>query len=127
MIRRYVQLIGTPAVVIGGYILFSTSSSFLSDAWDDFVGPFLITYWIGLGFIMTWDVVKESLHGASPLVAGVTGVLGALFLFGMLGGPKALLDDPWLFGVAIAPGLELALPWWLSRQAAGTPSGSRQQ
>jgi hypothetical protein len=126
MIRRYTELIGTPVVVIGGYFLFSTSGGFLSDAWDDFVGPFLITYWIGLGFIMTWDVVKESLHGASPLVAGATGVLGALFLFGMLGGPRALIDDPWLFGVAIAPGLELALPWWLSLKA-GAPSGTRQQ
>jgi hypothetical protein len=121
MIRRYVQLIGTPAVVIGGYILFSSSSGFLSDAWDDFVGPFLITYWIGLGFTMTWDVVKESLHGAPPPVVAATGALGALVTLGMLGGPRALIDDPWLFGVAIAPGLQLAGPWWQKHKAVGEP------
>jgi hypothetical protein len=120
-IRRYVEIIGTPVIVIGGYILFSTSSGFLSDAWDDFVGPFLITYWIGLGFVTTWDVVKQSLHGASPRVAAATAILVALVIMAELGGPQALIDDPWLFGVAIAPGLELALPWWRSRQTAAPP------
>lgn len=108
MIRRYVELIGTPVVVIGGYVLFSTSTGFLSDAWDNFVGPFLITYWIGLGFILTWDIVKESMHGAPPGVAAFVGIVGGLILLGMLGGPQALIDDPWLFGAAIAPGLQLA-------------------
>ena len=125
-IRRYVEIIGTPILVIGGYILLSGSSGFVSDAWDDFVGPFLITYWIGLGFVTTWDVVRQSLHGASPTVAAVTGIAVALVILMELGGPQALIDDPWLFGVAIAPGLELALPWWRSRQTAA-PSGTQQQ
>jgi hypothetical protein len=126
-IRRYAEIIGTPVIVIGGYILFGTSSGFLSDAWEDFVGPFLITYWIGLGFVTTWDVVRQSLHGASPTVAAVTGILVALVILMELGGPQALIDDPWLFGVAIAPALELALPWWRNRQTAAPPSGRQQQ
>jgi len=120
MIRRYVELIGTPAVIIGGYILFG-SSGFFADAWDDFAGPFLIAYWIGLGFTNTWDIVKESMHGAPPLMLAFVGVAGGLILLGMLGGPEVLLTDPWLFGVAIAPGLQLALPWWQHRKATAEP------
>jgi hypothetical protein len=121
MIRRYVELIGTPAVIIGGYILFSSGTGFFSDAWDDFIGPFLITYWIGLGFTNTWDIVKQSLHGAPPLMLALVGVAGSLILLGMLGGPEVLVTDPWLFGVVIAPGLQLVLPWWQQRKAAAAP------
>ena len=48
----------------------------------------------------------------------ITGLLGALVLLMMLGGPSALVDDPWLLGVAIAPGLRLAGPWLAGRKAA---------
>ena len=107
MIRRQVLPIALPFVVIGGYIAADYAGGILSDVYEDFGGPFLITYWIGLGFTNMWDIVKQSLHGASPLILAVVGVGGSLFMLGMLGGPEVIVDEPWLFGAAIAPGLEL--------------------
>jgi len=77
VIRRYVLPIALPVLVIGGYVVSGGFGGFFDDAWEDFVGPFLITYWIGLGFTNAWGVVKESLHGAPPLVLAITGVVGA--------------------------------------------------
>jgi hypothetical protein len=102
--------IALPAIVIGGYALTIGAGGVIEDAWDNFVGPFLITYWIGLGFTNTWDMIKDSLHGARPLTLAVVGIGGSLFLLGMLGGPGVLLEEPWLFGAVVAPGLELLRP-----------------
>ena len=120
MIRRSLLTIAVPIVLIAGYVLFGSVGGALEDAWEDFAAPFLITYCIGLGFTIAWDVVRESasLGGASATVVALTGVLSALVIFGMLGGPQALIDDPWLFGVAIAPGLQLAGPLLRKRRAA---------
>jgi hypothetical protein len=117
MIRRAAQAILLPVAVIGGYVLAAAAGGFVEDAWEDFVGPFLITYWIGFGFTMTWDIVEESMHAERlpPLSMAIVGVLGALILLSMLGGVDALIDDPWLLGVAIAPGLRLAGPWLADR------------
>jgi hypothetical protein len=117
MIRKYVLPIALPVIVIGGFVLAGGSNGFFSDAWEEFLGPFLITYWIGLGFTNAWDLLKDSMHGVSPTVIAVTGALSALLILGMLGGPAILIEDPWLFGVAVAPGLQLALPWWRKRKA----------
>jgi hypothetical protein len=113
VIRRALQAILLPVIVLGGYVLAGGVGGFLEDAWEDFLGPFLITYWIGFGFTMAWDLATESMHAERlpPLSMAITGVLGALILLSMLGGVDALIDDPWLFGVAIAPGLRLAGPW----------------
>ena len=112
MIRRSLLTIAVPIVLIAGYVLFGSVGGALEDAWEDFAAPFLIMYWLGLGFTIAWDYVREaaSAPGVSPTVVAITGVLGALVILGMLGGPQALIDDPWLFGVAIAPGLQLAGP-----------------
>jgi len=124
MLHRQLQTILVPAVLIGGYILFSSRGGFFADAWDGFVGPFLFTYWIGLGFVITWEVVRYSLHTdmASPRTVALTGLVVAVFMLMMLGGPAVLFEDPWLFGVAIAPGIELGLPWLQGRIAAKGPS-----
>jgi hypothetical protein len=112
-IRHAAQAIALPVVVLGGYVFLGGAGGFVEDAWEDAVGPFLITYWIGFGFTMAWDVVTESMHteGASPTVVALTGGLTALVILMMLGGPGALIEDPWLFGVAIAPGLRLLSAW----------------
>jgi len=120
MIRRYVLPIAVPLVVFGGYLFLGSAGGIVEDAWDSVIGPFLITYWIGLGFTIAWDVLTQSMHveGASPTVVAVTGVLSAIVIFMMLGGIGALIDDPWLFGVAIAPGMRLAGPWLSSKAAS---------
>ena len=86
-------------------------------------GAFLFTYWIGLGFVITWEVVRHSLHSekASPRTVALTGLAVVVFMLMMLGGPAVLFDDPWLFGVAIAPGIELAMPWLQGGSVAEEP------
>ena len=123
MLYRQLQTILVPAVLIGGYLFFSPRAGFFADAWDGFVGPFLFTYWVGLGFVITWEVVRHSLHAdkASPRTIALTGIAVAVFLLMMLGGPAVLLEDPWLFGVAVAPGVDLAMPWLQGRKMAHDP------
>jgi hypothetical protein len=123
MFYRQLQTILVPAVLIGGYIFFSSRDGILADVWDDFVGPFLFTYWVGLGFVITWDVVRHSLNAdrASPRTVALTGIAVAVFMLMMLGGPSGLFEDPWLFGVAIAPGIELAMPWLQGRNVTEEP------
>jgi hypothetical protein len=120
VIRRQIEIVGVAAIVVGGYILLSSSSGFIADLWDDFVGPFLIMYWIGLGFTTAWDVIKQETRGSHPLMLAAIGVVGGLVVLGTFGGPKALLEDPWLFGAAIAPAMELLSPWWHQRHQRQT-------
>jgi len=124
MLYRQLQTILVPAVLIGGYLFFSSRDGFFADAWDGFVGPFLFTYWIGLGFVITWEVVRHSLHTdkASPRTVALTSLVVAVFMLMMLGGPAVLFEDPWLFGVAIAPGIELGLPWLQGRTSQEPPA-----
>ena len=123
VLYRQLQTILVPAVLIGGYTFFSPRDGVFADAWDGVVGPFLFTYWIGLGFVITWEVVRHSLHSekASPRTVALTGLAVAVFMLMMLGGPAVLFDDPWLFGVAIAPGIELAMPWLQGGSVAEDP------
>ena len=74
------------------------------------MGPFLFTYWIGLGFVITWEVVRHSLHTdkASPRTVALTSLVVAVFMLMMLGGPAVLFEDPWLFSAVVAPGIELS-------------------
>ena len=114
MLWRQVQTVLVPAAVLGGYFLTSEAGGFVQSAWDDFFGPFLITYWIGLGFTFAWDVVRESVKGARPgVVAATVGAVGLVLM--IMVGPMALIGDPWMFGIVIAPGIELALPYFRQR------------
>ena len=65
-----------------------------------------------MGFTYAWDTVAHPLRSgaASPLVVAAVGVLGALVILSMLGGIRVLWEDPWIFGVAVAPGLRLGAP-----------------
>jgi hypothetical protein len=123
-LRHTVLAVLVPVAVLGGYIL-SSMTGFISDAWDRFLGPFLITYWIGLGFTNMWQVTKASMKGFSPGMAVATVAVIIFVLLGMLGGIQALIDDPWLFGVVIAPGLDLVLPYLRRRrETADSPPGT---
>lgn len=124
MFKYQVQSVLIPAALIGGYVFFSSREGFFADAWEDFVGPFLVTYWIGLGFVVTWEVLRQSLHKdkASPRAIALWGIGLGLFMLMMLGGPAVLIRDPWLFGVAVAPGIELALPWLQGRAVRTAPA-----
>ena len=113
-----------PIVVFGGLAASVYAPDPTESFYVDKALPFLITFWIGLGFTYTWRYVRDSAQG-QPLPAATVaavGVLSALILLSMLGGIGLLWDDPWLFGVAVAPGFAMARPlferWLLGRQQA---------
>ena len=102
-----------PLVVIGSLVLaVGFAPDGVEEFYTDYGFPFLVSVWIGMGFTYAWNVVAHPLRAdeASPLVLGAVGVLGALVILSMLGGIRVLWEDPWIFGVAVAPGLRLGLP-----------------
>ena len=121
MIRRQLLPILVPVVVIGGYIVTIGIGGVVEYLWQDYAGPFLFTYWVGLGFTIAWDVATVQINATSPAALAVTGVLGSAAVLMMLGGPTVLMEDPWLFGVAIAPGLRLVGPWIEGRSGDQRP------
>ena len=123
--------IGLPVVFIAGYFVFDGAPSFIEDAYGDFVGPFLVMYWFGLLFSNMYFVLVENLksEGAGPgTVAAVAGGL-ALMLFVAGGGPPVIWRDPWMFGAAIMPGVDIAWPYirdrlHLAQATGGVPAGA---
>jgi len=118
-----------PAVVIGGLVAAQYAPDSVESFYTDKALPFLIAYWIGLGFTTTWRLVGESMaaDNASPGIVAAVGILSALVLLSMLGGVKLLWEDPWLFGVAVAPGFAMARPllgWVLRRRPQPAPRPS---
>ena len=116
-------------VVIGGGLVLSVqyAPDSIESFYTDTALPFLIASWIGLGFTTTWRLVRESAlrENASPAIIAAVGILSAFILWSMLGF-NVLWEDPWIFGVAIAPGFALARPLferWLLRRA-GQPTTS---
>ncbi len=105
-------LVVIPALIFAG--VFLSVSVFPGEVGDFFVDialPFLVVLWIGQGFNYAWDVARVSTFGAPPLVVAATGVLSALAILSMLGGIDTLWEDPEIFGVAVFPGLRMALPY----------------
>jgi hypothetical protein len=130
MLFRQVQTILVPAALVGGYILFS-GRGIIGDVWEDFAGPFLFSYWIGLGFTIVWDVVRQSVDKevAGPAAKVIVGLVIVAFLLAQLDGPDAILDDLWLLGVMVAPGIEMMKPALRSRhthQEADPADGDQQ-
>jgi hypothetical protein len=129
MIRKQIELAVMPVIVIGGWFLAAYIGGFIEDAWDGFVGPFLFTVWVGMGFTFTWDMVKEQMHvqAMPPFAVALTGFIVAFVFFSMLGGFGALINDPWLFGVAVWPGIHMAMPWITGHLLATKPGGESGQ
>ena len=107
---------GTPVVLAAGFYFAATGPEWWSDF---FLGPglgLLISFWIGSGFAFMWWMLSReagTLPGGEP-AAGIIGI-AALFLVGGV----SLFAEPWLFGVAIWPGVTLMLPAverWLARR-----------
>ncbi len=115
-----------PVVVLGGLVLATYAPGPIESFYVDAGLPLLITFWIGLGFSLTWRYIRLSMPQGSftlGMVAAV-GVLSALVILSMLGGISVLWEDPWLFGVAVAPGFSLARPlvkrWVLGARVASS-------
>jgi hypothetical protein len=121
-----------PVLVIGGLVVASYAPGPIESFYTDTALPFLLSCWIGLGFTYVWRHVRESMlrDDSPPGVAAGVGILSALILLSMLGGIGLLWEDPWLFGVAVAPGFAMARPllqrWMPGRpQVPQTSAGSR--
>lgn len=111
-VRLILPLCALPILIIGGLAVTQYGPDSVESFYADTALPFLITYWIGLGFTNTWRLVREAARKdrTPPGVIAAVGVLSALTLLYMLGGVSALWEDPWLFGVAVAPGFALGTP-----------------
>jgi len=119
-----------PVVVLGGLVLATYAPDPIESFYIDAGLPFLITFWIGLGFSYTWRYIRLSMPRESftPAMIAAVGILSALVILSMLGGISVLWEDPWLFGVAVAPGFSLARPlvrrWLLGASAATSANGA---
>ncbi len=130
--RRTVSIVWplwlAPVVILGGLVLaVEYAPDSIESFYTDTAMPFLITYWIGLGFTTAWRLARESAlrDNTPPGVVAAVGILSAVVLLYMLGGISVLWEDPWIFGVAVAPGFALARPFferWLLRRASNSGS-----
>jgi len=73
------------------------------------VFPFGITFWLGTFFSYGWEVqrlwIQELPRKWVPWAIG-----GALvFLLLVMGGPAALIRDPWLVGMVVFPGVRMLM------------------
>lgn len=108
-------LVILPAVVVGSIFVMPYFPDFVSDLYDDFGFEFLLSVWLGQGFAFTWSYLRASMHAEKfpPAMVAATGVLSGLVLLSMVGF-ETLWEDPWLFGVAVVPGFQLARPYLMS-------------
>lgn len=81
----------------------------LSDFYFDTVFPFGITTWMGTFFAYGWEVqrlwIQEIPRKWAPYAVGAA----LVFLLMVIGGPEAIVDDPWLAGMMIFPGVRMLL------------------
>ena len=105
-----------------GFGLFS--ATYLPDAVTEFfldkLVPFGITFWLGTFFAYGWDVqrmwIQELPRKWAPWVVGAAIVLIVL----MMGGPATIIDDPWLVGMMVFPGVRIWMAYQ-KRQTAKQP------
>ncbi len=102
-------LVAMPVAVVGG--LFLSIMFGLGSFYAGRLLPFLVACWIGLGFNFAWDALKASSATTSPAVLTATALLSAIVILSMLGGIQVVWEDPWIFGVAVVPGIRIA---WVS-------------
>lgn len=115
--RRLLLTVGLPFAFVAGYFVFDNAPNFVSDLYDDFAGPFMITYWFGLLFSNMYFYMQENLRseGAGPGVIAAMGGGLALMFFVAGGGPSVLWRDPWMFGITVMPGIDIAWPYLRDR------------
>ena len=114
--RRTVSIIWPvvvlPVAIIGGLVVAQYAPDSVESFYTDQAVPFLIAFWIGSGFTMTWRLVGESMVAdkTPPGIVAAVGIISAVIFLSMLGGVRLLWEDPWLFGVAVAPGFAMGRP-----------------
>lgn len=110
--RRLLLTLGILPATILGYVIVD-KLGVLEDLYGDLIGPFLVMYWFGLLFSNMYFYLREDLlaeRASESVIAAVSGGL-ALMFFVAGGGPAILWRDPWLFGAAVMPGVDIAWPF----------------
>jgi hypothetical protein len=95
-----------PFVGVGFALLFALYfPDDVNDFYMDIVFPFGITFWMGTFFTYGWEVqrlwIQELPRKWAPWAVGIALVVVLL----MMGGPAAIIGDPWLAGMVVFPGL----------------------
>src|SRR5689334_20234044 len=107
--RRLLLTLGILPATILGYVVVETLGVF-EDLYRDLVGPFLVMYWFGLLFSNMYFYLREDLlaeRASEGVIAAVSGGMALMFFFAG-GGPAICWRDPWLFGAAVMPGIDIA-------------------
>ena len=111
--RRLLLSFGIPPLTIAGYLI-TDRLGFIGDFYDDTLGPFLIFSWFGLLFSNMYVYLREDLlaeKASERTIAIMAGGL-ALVFFVAAGGPSVIWREPWMFGAAVVPGIEIAWPYF---------------
>ncbi|MPZ49072.1 MAG: hypothetical protein GEU75_07190 [Dehalococcoidia bacterium] len=99
-----------PLAIFGGFgLAVAYAPQSIEDLYLDKLLPFLISTWVGMGFAFTWDMLSFSMAGVPKSVALITTVLSIFILLNLAGGVQIIWEDPWFLGVAIFPGIRLAM------------------
>ena len=101
-----------PFAAVG--LAFLLAAYFPDDVADFYMGkviPFGITFWMGTFFTYGWEIqrlwIQELPRKWAPWVVGAA-LLVVLF---MMGGPAAIVDDPWLAGMVVFPGVRMLMAY----------------
>jgi hypothetical protein len=82
------------------------------------VVPFGATFWLGTFFAMGWEAqrywIQDLPRKWAPWVIGAA-LLAVLIV---MGGPPAIIDDPWLAGIVLFPGVRMFLSYQKHRTAS---------
>ena len=83
----------------------------LEDFYFDTLFPFGVTFWLGMLISYGWDMQRIWIQTIPPRYAAwaVGGCLVALLV--MMGGPQAIIDDPWLAGMLAFPGIRMFMAY----------------
>jgi hypothetical protein len=101
-----------PFACVGvGFLLWEFFPEDLQDFYVDKVIPFGVTFWLGMFITYGWELqrlwIQDLPRKWAPWVVG-----GAIvFVLFAMGGPQMLLDDPWLVGMVVFPGLRIGMSY----------------
>jgi hypothetical protein len=94
------------------FLFLAVFPDFVTNFYLNTVLPFGVTFWLGTFFSYGWDLqrlwIQELPRKWARWIVGVAVVLVVL----IMGGPQAIVDDPWLVGMVIFPGVRM----WMSYQ-----------
>ena len=105
-----------------GFAFFSAAflPDFVTNVFTNTLLPFGVTFWMGTFFAYGWEMqrlwIQELPRKWAPWVVGAAVVLVLL----MVGGPSAIILDPWLVGMIVFPGVRMWMAYRKRQQVNQT-------